>query len=157
MLTLRGKYNEAKVFAGSLDSASEGQILALLEQEFTAGSKIRIMPDAHAGMGCVIGTSMTIIDKAVPNMVGVDIGCGMETVVLDDARVNLPELDSVIKNNVPAGFETRRKPHKYAGMARLDSLRCLRQVNYDRAMLSMGTLGGGNHFILRPRWAVSIA
>jgi len=147
MQILKGIYNEAKIFTDTLDSASLGQIQALLDQEFTVGSKIRIMPDAHAGMGCVIGTSMTVTDKAVPNMVGVDIGCGMETVELQDTRVNLPELDKAVRENIPAGFDIRKNAHKYADEANLESLRCVRHVNYERAMRSIGTLGGGNHFI----------
>lgn len=89
MIPLRGKYNTAKVFTDNIEQEAVSQIINLLNQEFVYGSKIRIMPDAHAGAGCTIGTTMTITDKVVPNLVGVDIGCGMETVLLADKHVEL--------------------------------------------------------------------
>ncbi len=79
MIQIKGKYNEAKIFTDIVDSTSIAQVQELCNQEFTAGSRIRLMPDIHAGAGCTIGTTMTIADKVVPNLVGVDIGCGMET------------------------------------------------------------------------------
>ena len=79
MLEVSGKYNQAKIFTDVVDQASIAQVIELCNQEFTAGSRIRLMPDIHAGAGCTIGTTMTITDKVVPNLVGVDIGCGMET------------------------------------------------------------------------------
>lgn len=86
MIELQGKHYTAKVFTDNIENSAVSQIINLLNQEFVAGSKIRIMPDTHAGAGCTIGTTMTITDKAVPNLVGVDIGCGMETVLLGDRR-----------------------------------------------------------------------
>ncbi len=80
MLEVAGKYNTAKIFTDVVDQASISQIIGLCNQEFTAGSRIRLMPDIHAGVGCTVGTTMTITDKVVPNLVGVDIGCGMETI-----------------------------------------------------------------------------
>jgi len=139
--------NTAKVYTDALEPSAQGQIKKLLEQSFVTGSKIRIMPDVHAGAGCAIGTTMTITDKAVPNLVGVDIGCGMETVKLKDTRMNLPDLDSFIHRNIPAGMEVRKNPHKYLDEARIHKLRCGKQMNLKRAELSLGTLGGGNHFI----------
>jgi RNA-splicing ligase RtcB len=85
----------------------------LPEQEFVAGSKIRVMPDAHAGMGGTIGTTMTISDKIVPNLVGMDIGCGMETVLLKNKRVELEQLDKAIHEYIPSGFDTRSTPHHF--------------------------------------------
>jgi len=105
------------------------------------------MPDTHAGAGCVIGTTMTITDKVVPNLVGVDIGCGMETVVLRDGHVEMQKLDKAIHRLIPSGFKTRTSPHQYLSEVDLSELRCARHVNLDRAELSLGTLGGGNHFI----------
>ena len=147
MIELKGKYNTAKIFTDALENAAEGQIKKLLDQDFTSGSQIRIMPDVHAGAGCTIGTTMTITDKVVPNLVGVDIGCGMETVKLKNKRVNLPELDSFIHNNIPAGFDIRDSAHKYINDARLYELKCAEHINIQRGELSLGTLGGGNHFI----------
>ena len=86
MIEIKGKYNEAKIFTDVVDSASIAQVQELCNQEFTAGSRIRLMPDIHAGAGCTIGTTMTITDKVVPNLVGVDIGCGMETIRIREGR-----------------------------------------------------------------------
>jgi len=147
MITLTGTHNTAKIFTEKLENSAEGQIKKLLDQRFVTGSQIRIMPDVHAGAGCAIGTTMTITDKVVPNLVGVDIGCGMETVKLTSTRINLPALDSFIHQNIPAGMEVRQKPHKYLAEARIDELRCGKHINLQRGELSLGTLGGGNHFI----------
>ncbi len=121
--------------------------ITLLNQEFAQGSVIRVMPDTHAGAGCTIGTTMTIHGKAVPYMVGVDIGCGMETVLLRDTHVELQRLDKVIHEKIPAGFNVRGEAHEMALSANIHKLRCAKHVNLDRAYCSIGTLGGGNHFI----------
>jgi RNA-splicing ligase RtcB len=147
MIELQGKYNTAKVFTDNIEQEAVSQIINLLNQGFVSGSQIRIMPDTHAGAGCTIGTTMTITDKIVPNLVGVDIGCGMETVLLVDSRVELQQLDRVIHENIPSGFSTRTKPHPFIEEVNLAELRCANHVNLNRAELSMGTLGGGNHFI----------
>ena len=149
MYTIKGKYNEAVVFSDyeTMENSAYGQIMQLCNQEFVKGAKIRIMPDVHAGAGCTIGTTMTVTDKIVPNLVGVDIGCGMEVACLENKRVNLPELDKTIKENIPSGFDIRKNEHKFNDMLNLDELQCKKEVNLDRARKSIGTLGGGNHFI----------
>lgn len=147
MLEIRGKFNTAKVFTDIIDEDSIRQVYELCNQSFTEGAKIRMMPDVHAGAGCVIGTTMTITDRVVPNMVGVDIGCGMETVRIKGRKLEVEQLDKLIKFNVPSGFDIREKQHRYAEKAHLEELRCAEQVNLDRAYRSLGTLGGGNHFI----------
>jgi RNA-splicing ligase RtcB len=96
MIELTVKYNTAKVFTDNVEQEAISQIITLLNQEFARDSVIRIMPDTHAGAGCTIGTTMTIHGKAVPYMVGVDIGCGMETVLLRDIHVELQKLDKMI-------------------------------------------------------------
>jgi RNA-splicing ligase RtcB len=147
VITITGDCNTAKIYTDNLESSAEGQIKKLLDQRFVEGSRIRIMPDVHAGAGCAIGTTMTITDKVVPNLVGVDIGCGMETIKLHTARVDLPKLDSFIHKNIPAGTEVRQSPHRFAADARIEELRCRERLNLKRGALSLGTLGGGNHFI----------
>lgn len=147
MITLTGKYNTAKVFTDNVEREAISQIITLLNQEFAAESTVRIMPDTHAGAGCTIGTTMTIHGKTVPYMVGVDIGCGMETVLLRDKHVELEQLDKAIHKNVPAGFDVRTSAHKMAEETNIHKLRCVNQINLDRAYNSIGTLGGGNHFI----------
>jgi len=147
MTELKGKFNTALVYTNKIEPSAEAQITHLLDQEFTAGSKIRIMPDVHAGMGCPIGTTMTIRDKIVPNLVGVDIGCGMETAVLKDKHIELSQLDKAIHQYIPAGFSIRSDPHHMADEINLSALRCAKHVDLRRAYHSVGTLGGGNHFI----------
>jgi RNA-splicing ligase RtcB len=147
MLELKGKYNSAKIFTDNVEEEAINQIKTLLNQEAHAGSVIRIMPDTHAGAGCTIGTTMTITDKVVPYMVGVDIGCGMETVKLKSKHIELQKLDKVIHSHIPAGFSIRDKEHHYVDQLYLDSLECKSGINLERAKLSIGTLGGGNHFI----------
>ncbi|MCL2192713.1 MAG: RtcB family protein [Treponema sp.] len=151
MIEIAGKHNTAKVFTDSLDDKSREQIERLCDQAFTKGSVIRLMPDVHAGVGCTIGTTMTIRDKIVPNLVGVDIGCGMETLVIggesqasrdfDPAR-----LDALVYRQIPSGMNVRKTEHEYAEQMDLGKLRC-KAINTDRARKSIGTLGGGNHFI----------
>ena len=147
MIEIRGKYNEAKIFADVVDSASIAQVQELCNQEFTAGSRIRLMPDIHAGAGCTIGTTMTIADKAAPNLVGVDIGCGMETVRIREGRLELQKLDKLIQERIPSGFAIRDSAHPYLSQIDLSELCCARHVDLLRAERSIGTLGGGNHFI----------
>ncbi len=149
MKRVQGLYSEALVFTDVVEEVALEQIKKLCDQEFTSGLKIRIMPDVHAGAGCTIGTTMTIKDKVVPNLVGVDIGCGMETVRLRKRGLNLERLDEVIRERIPSGFLVREEPHPYNEEIDLTMLRCLKEagINLDRAAKSLGTLGGGNHFI----------
>jgi tRNA-splicing ligase RtcB len=147
MIKIEGKYNTAKVFTDNIESEARAQIMELCNQEFVKDSIIRIMPDTHAGAGCTIGTTMTITDKIVPNLVGVDIGCGMETIKLKQKNIDLKKLDKVIYNCIPSGFDIRKKQHKYSENIDFHSLVCKNFVNLERARLSIGTLGGGNHFI----------
>ena len=147
MKEIIGLHNTAKVFTDNIDELSEIQITKLCNQEFVKDSKIRIMPDVHAGAGCTIGTTMTITDKIVPNLVGVDIGCGMETLELDDRSIDLEKFDRFIYENIPAGMNVRKRPHKYSLDVEIEELKCLKFINQFRAIKSVGTLGGGNHFI----------
>lgn len=147
MIELKGKYNEAKIFTDVVDEASISQVLLLLNQEFVSGSKIRLMPDIHAGAGCTIGTTMTVTDKIVPNLVGVDIGCGMETIRIKESHIELQKLDKLIYEKIPSGFNVREKTHRYYEEINLEDLFCIKHIDPRRAEKSLGTLGGGNHFI----------
>lgn len=147
MREIKGQYSTAKVFTDTLEETAEAQIRALCDMEYTAEANIRIMPDVHAGAGCTIGTTMTIRDTVVPNLVGVDIGCGMETVMLKERELDLQALDRLIYKRIPSGFNIRQTPHGYSGEIDLKQLRCAEHVNLERAVRSIGTLGGGNHFI----------
>ena len=150
MKLVEGKYNTAKVFTDVVEEKSLQQIKTLCDQEFTSGAKIRLMPDVHAGAGCTIGTTMTIKDKIVPNLVGVDIGCGMETLMIhkdSEAAINFDpaKLDKVIRKNIPSGFDIRKFQHDFVEEVEWDKIKGT--YNKHRAKMSLGTLGGGNHFI----------
>lgn len=147
MIQIEGRYNTAKCFCTTLEETAYQQIRTVCDQDAFAGCKIRIMPDVHAGKGCTIGTTMTIQDKIVPGMVGVDIGCGMETVKLVENQIDFERLDRVIHTCIPAGREVRKEMHALNEQIKLEELRCADQVNLYRARHSIGTLGGGNHFI----------
>lgn len=135
---------ETLIFAKTLEKEALEQVKKLINFEPYLDAKFRIMPDAHLGKGCTIGTTMTITDKITPNMVGVDIGCGMLTVKLKAKEINFKELDKVIKAEIPSGFKVHKKAKKDFDFS---SLRCQNHVDIERALLSIGTLGGGNHFI----------
>ncbi len=149
MEIIEGKYNIAKVYTEVVEETAFEQIRTLCNQEFLKNSKIRIMPDVHAGAGCTIGTTMTLKDCVVPNLVGVDIGCGMETIQIKNSHIELQKLDKLIYEKIPSGFNIRSSVHKYNDEIDLNMLRCKREgrINLDRAVKSLGTLGGGNHFI----------
>lgn len=136
--------NEVKIFAKTFEYEAYDQIKALANYEPYLNEKIRIMPDAHAGKGCTVGTTMTITDKITPNLVGVDIGCGMLVTQLWDKDIDLNKLDKAIREHIPSGFSIRDKS---ASKFDFSNLRCAKHVDLERAMLSIGTLGGGNHFI----------
>lgn len=145
MIELQGKYNSCKVYTDNVDNTTISQLITLLNQEFTKDNQIRIMPDCHAGTGCVIGTTMTLTDKVVPNLVGVDIGCGMLACKLEEMQIDYKKLDEVIRKYVPSGFDI----HERTINCNFDpySNDLIAPVDKDRAMKSLGTLGGGNHFI----------
>ena len=147
MITIQGLYNTAVCYTPALEDLAAKQIKAVCDQAEFAGCKIRVMPDVHAGKGCAIGTTMTIRDKIVPGMVGVDIGCGMETVELAESEIDFAKLDALIRKEIPYGREVRDTLHALNTEIDLTQLRCADQVNLNRAMRSIGTLGGGNHFI----------
>ena len=151
MFELKEKYGSAKIFTDMADCKAIAQIADLLCQPFTEGEKIRIMPDVHAGIGCTIGTTMTLTDKAVPNLVGVDIGCGMEVCMLSEKEIDLKKLNDVVYeqqiNNLVYGVRNTHHKSVKNLEEKLGKLHCVHNIDLDRAMCSIGTLGGGNHFI----------
>ena len=144
MFEIKGKINTALCYAKVIEEEAIEQIRRMCDYEFTEGSQIRIMPDVHAGRGCTIGTTMTIVDRAVPNIVGVDIGCGMYTVNLGKQEINFEKLDEAA-HFIPSGkhiWEGRQERFD------LQELRCYRELKNTKWLeRSIGTLGGGNHFI----------
>ena len=135
--------NDVKIFAETIEIEAKEQIRKLAQHPVSDGSKIRIMPDAHAGAGCTIGTTMTITDRVCPNLVGVDIGCGMFAVNLGRIDLDYSKLDKVIRSQIPSGILIRSEPIQDFDF---HGLRCPK-ANIERAKLSLGTLGGGNQFI----------
>ena len=146
---IKGAYNTAKIYTDIVDETALIQIKSLCDQEYVKDLRIRIMPDVHAGAGCTIGTTMTIRDAVAPNLVGVDIGCGMETIQVKNRHIEPERLDKLIYERIPSGYEIRKEPHKFNEQIDFEQLRCKKEarLNLQRAVLSLGTLGGGNHFI----------
>ena len=143
MIVINGKYTAAKCFSDTLDSETLSQIRNVCNQPFAQGEVVRMMPDAHAGAGCTIGTTTSISPKiVVPNFVGVDQGCGMYVVELGKIEMDFAALDVVIRRNVPLGFNINKHG---ADFPRLEELRCYEQVKgqIPRAYKSVGSLGGG--------------
>ena len=144
MLEIKGNVNTAICYAKVVEEEAIEQIRRMCDYELTEGCQIRIMPDVHAGKGCTVGTTMTISGKACPNIVGVDIGCGMYTVKLADREIDFAKVDEAA-HFIPSGmgvWEGRQERFD------LESLRCYRQLkDTKRLERSLGTLGGGNHFI----------
>ena len=144
MIEIVGKYNSAKCFTSVMEDSAREQIQTLCDMEAFSTSQIRIMPDVHAGKGCTIGTTLTITDKIVPAMVGVDIGCGMYTVSLGKVEIDFEKIDEAA-HYIPSGkqvWEGRQERFD------LTQLRCYRNLKDTRRLeRSLGTLGGGNHFI----------
>lgn len=149
MIIVKGKYNEAKIFTNNPDEQTEKQVLELCNQEFVKGEKIRVMPDCHVGIGCTIGTTMTITDKIVPNLVGVDIGCGVIVafIPLHKDEINFEQLDEVIRKKVPSGFNVHSRSNRHPFVSKINFDDIYAPVDLERAKNSVGTLGGGNHFI----------
>ncbi len=144
MLEIRGKVATAICYAKVIDENAVEQIRTMCDYELTAGSRVRIMPDVHAGKGCTIGTTMTVADKVCPNIVGVDIGCGMYTVKLNDRELDFVRIDEAV-HSIPSGMSVRETKAEEFGLADLRCYAALKDV--PRLECSLGTLGGGNHFI----------
>jgi len=144
MIELKGKRNSALIFADKIDKQTKTQISSLLREEAYADSKIRIMPDTHSGRNVAVGTTMTLSGRVSPALVGVDIGCGMEAVLLGESDIDLVKLDEAVHSLIPSGAKIHDAPQAEFD---LGELYCQEHVDKARALRSLGTLGGGNHFI----------
>ena len=146
MEVVEGRYNSAKVFTNVLDENCIDQIKGLLDLEAFREAQVRIMPDCHAGSSCVIGFTADLGDKIIPNIVGVDIGCGMLTVELGKIDIDLPRLDQIIHDKVPCGRNVNEG--RLMRFTELQYMRCYRELKDTKAIeRAIGSLGGGNHFI----------
>lgn len=147
MVEFKGTYGNAKVFTDNIDEGTISDIYKILNSPVSKDANVRFMPDIHKGASCPIGTTMKITDKVIPYFIGVDINCGMLCQELKESHVELTKLDKIIHQNVPSGFSSRESAHKFADEIDLTELHCVKEINIKRALLSVGSLGGGNHFI----------
>ena len=147
MKIVKGIYTEAKIFTDDVEDYAEAQVKMICDNEVAESSIICMMPDIHPGKTAPIGLSMTVADKVMPQLLGVDIGCGMSCVKLNKSNAEFQKLDRVIRENVPSGFTIRKESHHMAEEFSFDGLHCIRHINRQKAERSLGTLGGGNHFI----------
>lgn len=151
-LEVKGKYNSAIVMTDQIEEECVGQLVTLCSQEIFKDSQIRIMPDCHAGKGCVVGFTASIKDRIIPNLVGVDISCSISTYKLDVKEVDFEQLDNVIRKYVPSGMSIRSTVSKLVSdnlKAKIEKV-CQEigdENGYNRHLKSIGTLGGGNHFL----------
>lgn len=152
MIPVIGEFTEAHIMVGhelagsDVDQYALAQVQMICDNKVSEGSTIRVMPDVHPGKVGPIGLTMTITDRILPSLVGIDIGCGMYAVKLGKIRNDYQKLDTVIRENVPVGFKIRSTVHRDADID-LTRLFCSKHIRGDKALLSIGTLGGGNHFI----------
>lgn len=144
---VEGKYAKAKIFTDDVEAYAEAQVKMICDNEVAEGSTICLMPDIHPGKVGPIGLSMTVTDKVIPQLLGADLGCGMTCVKLNKNQAEFQKLDRVIREQVPSGFSIRKEPHYMAEEFSYETLHCMDHVNLERAGKSLGTLGGGNHFI----------
>ncbi len=152
MKTINGVYTSANIFTTlnettAIDNYAVHQIQMLCDNETAKGSIIRVMPDVHPGKVGTIGLTMTIGAKLMPNLIGIDIGCGMTLAQIKGKKIEFQKLDTIIRDNIPSGFAVRNKAHRFADEFDFTKLHCHKHIRKDKACLSLGTLGGGNHFI----------
>lgn len=152
MFEVKGKYASAKIFTDNADANVVQQIYSLLNHPISEGAQIRIMPDTHVGAGCVIGYTSTVTDKVCPNLIGVDIGCGVVGWKLGKPQFSFEELDNYIRLEIPSGFSARtpdKSIHAFTNELyhKIETICLNASINNDRVLNSIGTLGGGNHFI----------
>lgn len=139
---------DLKIFTENIEHEALNQIYTLVKQPAFSDCKIRIMPDVHAGAGCVIGFTADLGEKVIPNIVGVDVGCGMLTTNLGNIDIDFERLDNVIREYVPSGRKVHEEENSSAASDIIEKLYCKEQLkNIDWLKRSCGTLGGGNHFI----------
>lgn len=150
MISLNGKNGTANIRTSVFDNDIISQVIGILNSLISKGSKVEIMPDCHVGAGCVVGTTMTLTEKVCPNIVGVDIGCGMLVANLGKVDIDFLKFDAVV-HNVPSGFaiNTNLSNIDYnKSQALIEKLFCFKELrNKDQLIMSLGSLGGGNHFI----------
>ena len=152
METIKGAYTFAQIFTTNnketaIDPYALAQLQMICNQESAKDCRIRVMPDVHPGKVGTIGLTMTIGEKIIPNLIGIDIGCGMTLAQINGRKNEYQKIDAVIRECIPSGFHIRRKAHRFAAKFDFTQLRCADHIRTEKAILSLGSLGGGNHFI----------
>ncbi|MGE6513519.1 RtcB family protein [Lysinibacillus sphaericus] len=148
MIHIKGRFTDAKIYAVTPLQTAIDQIQELTNQAFMAGTKVRIMPDYHAGKGCVIGTTIQLKDRVVPNLVGIDVGCGVFVAEIKESKIDFAKLDETIREFVPSGQDIHEEVRPSRGFAEFEGKQFIASgFKDDYTNLSLGTLGGGNHFI----------
>ena len=150
MFELEGKYGKAKVYADDVERSAVSQIILLLNQPFAEGANVCIMPDVHAGAGCVIGFTAKVTDKIIPNLIGVDIGCGVSSVLVGNDIPSLPDIDRFFQTHIPTGFHKRENSiyddYFQYDYGEMEDMCDMTNQDFKDVRMSLGTLGGGNHF-----------
>ena len=147
MKEINGIYTSAKIMTDDVEDYAKAQIQMICDQEAARNSKIRVMPDVHPGKVGPIGLTMTIGEKLIPQLLGIDIGCGVTCVRLKEKRMEYQKLEKVIRDRIPAGFAIRENVHYLTENFDFTKLRCHKHVQEEKDRLALGSLGGGNHFI----------
>lgn len=147
MIQINGKFVSATIYSNSADQYAIEQVRMICDNEISEGSKIRVMPDVHPGIVGPIGLTMTVIDRVMPMLVGVDIGCGVSYIKIKETKIEYERLDKIIREYIPVGSQIRKEAHPSSIQFPLENLLCCRHISEGRALLSLGSLGGGNHFI----------
>lgn len=147
MKIVNGVYTSANIFTDTVEDYAISQIQMLCNNEVLQGCRIRIMPDVHPGKVGTIGFTSTIGEKILPNLIGIDIGCGITLAKLKQKKVEFQKLDTVIREHIPSGFAIRKKAHRFSTEFDFTKLHCYKAINKEKAQCSIGTLGGGNHFL----------
>ena len=152
MEIIKGAYTSAHIYTTNnketaLDQYAYSQIKMICDQESSKNCRIRVMPDVHPGKVGTIGLTMTVGDQIIPNLIGIDIGCGMTLAQIKAKKIEYQKLDAIIRDSVPSGFSVRTKAHRFADEFNFNELICNKHIRIDKAILSLGSLGSGNHFI----------
>lgn len=147
MKIVNGVYTSAKIFTDTIEDYALAQIQMLCDNEAFRDCAVRIMPDVHPGKVGTVGFTAAIGKRVLPNVVGIDVGCGVTLAKLKQKKTEFGRLDKVVKENVPCGFGVRKRAHRFIQDFDFLQLHCVRHVNVEKAQLSLGTLGGGNHFL----------
>lgn len=147
MQKIRGNYTDAVIYSDSVEEYALAQVKMICDNEAAADSRICLMPDVHPGKVCPVGLTMTVGERILPALIGIDIGCGISYIKFEETKIEFQKLDTVIRQNIPVGSNVRKESHHYSCDFDFGELTCGKHIRKDKTMLSLGTLGGGNHFL----------